>query len=359
MAGRLRRRHRRHPRRPDRRPGRDLVDRRCDRARLRLPLGPRRDHGAARAAGRRRARDARAARGRRRGPGRARADRGALPAQPLPRGRHARPRRRDRRPRHRAGRRLRAPAAVPRPEAPRGRPRPAHRLPRGEVVHRHLHDRPQGGRGLAAHGVRPQQRPRQERAELHDHLEPLRASRLPGAGERPDRRDPRREERRRAHGQRADPPQARRARRLRLPLPRRPVRHRGQPHRRPARACARPLLVRDQERAPDPAQHLLGLARRRHRRAGEDLQVQASRSRASTSTGPSSGSIPSSRRTTDGAEATAHEGRAPPRADAGRRHVPGRLARGAVRARRRHHATSSSATCPATSTGCRRSARRR
>ena len=29
----------------------------------------------------------------------------------------------------------------------------------------------------------------QERAELHDHLEPLRPPRLPGAGERPDRED--------------------------------------------------------------------------------------------------------------------------------------------------------------------------
>ena len=32
---------------------------------------------------------------------------------------------------------------------------------------------------------------RQAGAELHDHLEPVRPSRLPGAGERPERRDPR------------------------------------------------------------------------------------------------------------------------------------------------------------------------
>ena len=62
-------------------------------------------------------------------------------------------------------------------------------------------------------------------------------------------------------------------RRLRLPVSRRPVRHRGQPDRRPAGARPRPLLVLDQERAALRRQALLGLARERHRRSGEDPQV--------------------------------------------------------------------------------------
>ena len=48
---------------------------------------------------------------------------------------------------------------------------------------------------------------------------------------------------------------------LRLPVPRRPVRHRGQPHRRAARALARPLLVLDRQRPPVPRHAVLGRAR--------------------------------------------------------------------------------------------------
>ena len=75
-------------------------------------------------------------------------------------------------------------------------------------------------------------------AELHDPLQPLRPPRLPGAAERAPSREredgvPRRD---------ADPDAAVG---LRLPVPRRPVRHRGQPHRRPAGARARPLRVLD------------------------------------------------------------------------------------------------------------------
>ena len=65
--------------------------------------------------------------------------------------------------------------------------------------------------------------------------------------------------------------------RLRLPVPRRPVRHRGQPHGRPAGPRARPLRLLDRERPPDPAEHLLGREGRRHGRPGEDPQVQAGR----------------------------------------------------------------------------------
>ena len=101
-------------------------------------------------------------------------------------------------------------------------------------------------------------------------------------------------------------------RRLRLPVPRRPVRHRGQPHRRPAGARARPLLVLDPERPPLPRQAVLGLARRRHRRARRRSTSGRSRSRASTSTGSSPGSTRSSR-PTDG--------------DARRSHAPSRSSR--------------------------------
>ena len=138
------------------------------------------------------------------------------------------------------------------------------------------------------------------RPELHDHLEPLRAPGLSDAGERADGRHPRREERRRAHEERRDPAAAGRARRLRLPVPRQPVRHRGQPHGRPGRARARPLLVRHRRTATSsfsartPCRTSSAPARRRRSTS------TSSPGRASTSTGPSSGSIPSSRRITDG-----------------------------------------------------------
>ncbi len=87
--------------------------------------------------------------------------------------------------------------------------------------------------------------------ELHDHLQPLRAPRLPGAAERPRRREPAEDDQRhpeqealRGH------PDPGSAVRLRLPLPRRPVRHRGQPDRRPACARARPLRVLDRQPQP-------------------------------------------------------------------------------------------------------------
>ena len=62
-----------------------------------------------------------------------------------------------------------------------------------------------------------------------------------------------------------------RSRRLRLPVPRRPVRHRGQPHRRPARARARPLRVLDQQRPARPRQRV---QRREGRGHGQDAKIQ-------------------------------------------------------------------------------------
>ena len=64
-------------------------------------------------------------------------------------------------------------------------------------------------------------------------------------------------------------------RRLRLSVPRRPVRPGGQPHRRPARARARPLRVRDQQRPARPARGVQRRERRRDRRRGGDPQVHA------------------------------------------------------------------------------------
>ena len=74
-------------------------------------------------------------------------------------------------------------------------------------------------------------------------------------------------------------------RRLRLPVPRRPVRHRGQPHGGPAGARARPLLVLDPQRPPLRRPAVLGLARRRHRGATRRSTSGRSRSPASTSSG--------------------------------------------------------------------------
>ena len=73
---------------------------------------------------------------------------------------------------------------------------------------------------------------------------PLRAPRLPGAAERAGRRRGKKDV-----GKTVDD-HAGSAGRLRLPVPRRPVRHRGQPHRRPARPRARPLRVLDPRRQP-------------------------------------------------------------------------------------------------------------
>src|SRR5581483_11795843 len=251
-----------------RRPDHLLVDhraRRADRARLRVPLGPRPDRRlVARSSG-----GGRAGAARRRGGGDAPAAdrRGAVSALEVSRALDARPRRRDRWPRHRAGARGHGRTRVPQAGRQGPRPRPAQRLPAGQVRRRHLVHRPGGRRGLAAHRVRPLQRPAERQAELHDPVEPLRAPRVPGAAERParQRRD---EARRRRH---ADPDD--RDRGLRLSVSRRPVLDRGQPHGRPAGALARPLLVLDPERAPVRRQAVLRVARGRHRGDRPDPQV--------------------------------------------------------------------------------------
>ena len=96
------------------------------------------------------------------------------------------------------------------------------------------------GNGLAAHGVRPQQRAQGQRPELLHPLEPLRAPRLPDAASGPARRAARDRDDERPGRADADA-----AVRLRLPLPRRRLRRRGQPDGGPAGARARPLRVLD------------------------------------------------------------------------------------------------------------------
>ena len=171
----------------------------------------------------------------------------------------ARPRRGDRRSRHAAGPRLRGPAAVHRPGPSRHRRRLDRRLSREQVRDHDVPARPRAGRGLAAHRVHPQQRPPRRRAELHDPLEPLRPSRLPGAGERPAVRRAEGDREDRASRGRPDPDRGRR--RLRLPVPRRPVRHRGQPHGRPAGPRARPLRVPDRQRTAAASQDVFSVSK--------------------------------------------------------------------------------------------------
>ena len=164
----------------------------------------------------------------------------------------------DRRLDHAAGRRLRGPPRVPRPEAAQGRPRPDREVPDRPVVHRDLHRRPGRGRGRAGgrrSSATTATSPTRRRSSR------CRASRSsPTAAPTSAARC-----RRTARSDRSTPAtttfnehtlngpvefQSGHPGRLWLPVPRRPVRHRGQPHRRPARARARPLRVRDQPRPP-------------------------------------------------------------------------------------------------------------
>ena len=200
--------------------------------------------------------------------------------------RDARPRRRDRRRHRRPGARLHGRAGVRRPAREERRRRPDRRLPGRAVRDHDVPARSGAGRGLAPHGVRPQQR-RSWTAFRASRSSPTAARTSAAPCSRTGRSSTGREkvEPATARGRRSS---RRPGRRLRLPLPRRPVRPGGQPHRGPAGARARPLRVRDPQRPPRPARHVQRLARRRHRRGREDPQVHARRSRASTSTASSS-----------------------------------------------------------------------
>ena len=181
---------------------------------------------------------------------------------------------------------LRAPARVPQAEGARGRPRPDLRLRGGQVEGRHLRPRPDQGRDHAPHRVHPQQRPARRRPELHGHLEPLRAPRLPGAARRAGLREGREDDqdRQRRRADHAGPAGGR----LHLPVPRRLVRPGGQPHRRPAGPRARPLRVRHRQRPPDPRRPLQRREGRGLREDRQDREGTSCTARASTSTGPES-----------------------------------------------------------------------
>ena len=223
---------------------------------------------------------------------------------------------------------------------------------------------PDAGRGLA--GARPSSAttadadPDKQRAgaELHDHLEPLRPPRLPGAGERADRTEVhRQEDRPRAHAER---PGRARSRRSPPATAARATAASTTPRATapPARPCARSTATTfeiDNGRL-DPPQPVLRLACRRHRRAGADPQVQGGRPGRARRRPRADASIPSSRRTTRWPlRTTTDEGRAPPaEGGGGRRRIRStgsRSGRGSSAA----SSTSSSATSHRTSTGCRRS----
>ena len=133
--------------------------------------------------------------------------------------------------------------------------------------------------------------------------------------------------------------------RLRLPLPRRPVRHRGPAHRRPAGPPAEPLRVHDR------GEHALHRARLRDEGA-----------RTARSSSPTSGSRPGQQ--THGpalvplpaaAQVDRHEHPGSPRPKNSSR-CPSTGSRSAL-ASSRSASTSCSGTSPRTSPGCRRSAR--
>src|SRR5262249_29711209 len=110
------------------------------------------------------------------------------------------------------------------------------------------------------------------------YLEPLRAPRVSGAAERA-RAIQREEGRARLEDSAGvSHPDASR-RRLRLPVPRRPVRPGRQPDRRPARPSAQPLQLLDRQRPPRPRHAVQRVARRRDGEGREDPRLQARRPR--------------------------------------------------------------------------------
>ena len=170
---------------------------------------------------------------------------------------HARPRRRDRRARHPPGARLRGAAGVHRPgRSPTSTSGRSTRLPRGAVRDRHLPRGPEAGRGLAAHGVRPQQRlarASRRASRSSPTAAPTSAARCSRTA-RPAGRAVRRYEDRRA-----DPPCSRPASAARATAASTTPRATARPGRRCARSTARVL---DQERQPRPRRPV----QRRHRR---------------------------------------------------------------------------------------------
>ena len=227
-----------------------------------------------------------APRARRRGRrGGGRAGRAPLHAQRVPRGRDARHRRRDRRRRDAPGARLRRAARVRRPGVRPGRYRAVSTdTPRASGWSPSSSSSSRRAESVVARTAYIRNNGQMERrpAELHDPVQPLRPPRVPGAADRADRARPKEIEtkagkiERRRHG----------SVRLRLPVPRRRVRPRGQPRRRPAGPRARPLRVLDRGREPRPRPALQRLRGGRHGRRGRDDRPTSTRIRARTSTVP-------------------------------------------------------------------------
>ena len=216
---------------------------------------------------------------------------------------------------------------VPQPGRGRPRPRAARELPRGRMEDRDVPDRPEAGdvsrisvfvRYNGVVSIRRRRSPsRASRSSPTTAC--ISAARCSRTGRRPSQPQEGR--------RRDDDPDA--AVELRLPVPRRPVRHRGQPHRRPARPRARPLPVLGRAPAPLPRHPVLGLPGRGHRRRRREIYKWNKRSPACTSTGPSPGSTRSSRP----ADGDAHD--ATPAQQPQSDPVSARLARRAVGPRRR------------------------
>ena len=226
------------------------------RRRLRLPLDPPGHPGCP---GRARAR--RGAGAGRRGGGRGGRGPCGVPALEVSRGGHTRPRRRHRRARDAARARLRRRACVRRPGVPVGRPRARSTTTRRATGRSPRSLEPDGREGEQAHRVHPLQRPEGRRSPSFSILSnrcvhlgcPTQPRGRPASHAGVETSAGRSSSRRTA------------AVRLRLPVPRRRLRRRGQQDRRPAGPRARPLRVLDHRREPLARGALQRRRSRRHR----------------------------------------------------------------------------------------------
>ena len=116
-----------------------------------------------------------------------------------------------------------------------------------------------------------------EPSELHDHVEPLHARRMPDAAKRANLRNP-------AaictHSQRRGRPCPHPAGRVRLPVPRQPVRHGGEPDCGTGASRPRQVRVLDSRRPPVARAPLQRQPRPGNRRGSADPWLRAARSRS-------------------------------------------------------------------------------
>lgn len=109
------------------------------------------------------------------------------------------------------------------------------------------------------------------------HLEPVHACRLSDPAQRPHLRAAGEDHRHAGEPRLADAGRSRG--RLWLPVPRQPVRPRGQPHRRAGSTCPRPLRVLDRQRPPAARRDVQRFARRGHGRASPNPSLRPPRAR--------------------------------------------------------------------------------